>query len=286
VGSYSKLAVGENAWAMEALTGQKATRYIREDDGRWHPHEVLYPVTAKRHDAFFRPTVAAALDGNALFDLICKLGDEGYAMAAACASDDNGLVSAHCYSVLDARLVEPSAVQSHDGREADPSQKEAFRLVKVRNPWGKEMEWRGAWADGSTEWEKYPHVGTAIGYHRTERDHNDGLFWMKWEDFAANFDGLSLVRPRPELVPAPELSHAYREARLSFVSRCATDLFQFFALCSGVRNACVLLNASDTTTLPEPCATMKAEADVNSTASTNPSSHEPISAAPEAMERM
>ena len=29
-------------------------------------------------------------------------------------------------------------------------------LVRVRNPWGNETEWRGIWADGSEEWKFIP----------------------------------------------------------------------------------------------------------------------------------
>jgi calpain len=25
-------------------------------------------------------------------------------------------------------------------------------LVRIRNPWGDDVEWKGAWSDGSKEW--------------------------------------------------------------------------------------------------------------------------------------
>ena len=47
--------------------------------------------------------------------------------------DVKGIVQKHAYSIIDAREVKGE------------------RLVKLRNPWG-EVEWTGAWSDGSKEW--------------------------------------------------------------------------------------------------------------------------------------
>ena len=29
-------------------------------------------------------------------------------------------------------------------------------LIRIRNPWGNEAEWNGAWSDGSPEWRYIP----------------------------------------------------------------------------------------------------------------------------------
>ena len=55
----------------------------------------------------------------------------------------NGLVMGHAYSVTGVKQVKLS-----DGTEA--------QLVRLRNPWGNETEWKGAWSDSSSEWRKVP----------------------------------------------------------------------------------------------------------------------------------
>ena len=37
-----------------------------------------------------------------------------------------------------------------------------FPLVRVRNPWGNEIEWKGPWSDGSREWNYIPQVNTPL----------------------------------------------------------------------------------------------------------------------------
>jgi Calpain family cysteine protease len=45
-----------------------------------------------------------------------------------------GIVQGHAYSLLDACEID------------------SVKLVQLRNPWGNEVEWKGAWGDNSTEW--------------------------------------------------------------------------------------------------------------------------------------
>ncbi len=50
-----------------------------------------------------------------------------------------GLVRGHAYSmtkVVLAKLISGSEIA----------------LVRIRNPWGDEVEWNGSWSDGSKEW--------------------------------------------------------------------------------------------------------------------------------------
>lgn len=53
----------------------------------------------------------------------------------------NGLVMGHAYSVTAVKQVKLS-----DGAEA--------QLLRLRNPWGNDTEWNGAWSDQSSEWRK------------------------------------------------------------------------------------------------------------------------------------
>ena len=53
-------------------------------------------------------------------------------------------------------------------------------LVRIRNPWGNETEWNGAWSDGSAEWQYIPDEEKEnIGLNFE----NDGEFWMGYKDF-------------------------------------------------------------------------------------------------------
>lgn len=49
-------------------------------------------------------------------------------------TSEMGIVQGHAYSVLDVYEVEGN------------------KLIQLRNPWGEETEWLGAWSDKSKEW--------------------------------------------------------------------------------------------------------------------------------------
>eukprot|EP00300_Choanocystis_sp_HF-7_P009557 c16499_g1_i3.p1 GENE.c16499_g1_i3~~c16499_g1_i3.p1 ORF type:complete len:791 (+),score=218.02 c16499_g1_i3:199-2373(+) len=74
----------------------------------------------------------------------------------------DGLLANHAYGIL--QLMEL----------------EGHKLVKLRNPWGK-GEWTGRWSDDSPLWT--PSLKQASGW----KDEDDGIFFMAWEDFHAEF---------------------------------------------------------------------------------------------------
>lgn len=49
-----------------------------------------------------------------------------------------GLIRGHAYSITDVRLVEIET----------PRVRGKIPLLRIRNPWGNEAEWKGAWSDG------------------------------------------------------------------------------------------------------------------------------------------
>ena len=52
---------------------------------------------------------------------------------------DEGLTCGHAYSITGVVLA-----QAEDGFE--------IPLLRIRNPWGNDVEWKGPWGDGTPEW--------------------------------------------------------------------------------------------------------------------------------------
>ncbi|KAI9867798.1 MAG: hypothetical protein M1813_007620 [Trichoglossum hirsutum] len=91
-----------------------------------------------------------------------------------------GLTPGHSYSIL--KATEES--------DADGNK---FRLVLIRNPWGRRSrlglgEWTGPWSDGSKEWTPYwlQKLNHVFG--------DDGRFWMLYDDLLRYFKCLDRTR--------------------------------------------------------------------------------------------
>jgi len=129
---------------------------------------------------------------EALFELIEDLDETGCVMCCSAGSPEmykkgklkkskgrsgelvheDGVVLDHTYTLL-------GAVDNVAGS--------GFDLIELRNPWGT-GEWKGKWCDGSDMWQKHPQVKKIL---RPEfRD--DGRFWISKEDFASNFETISV----------------------------------------------------------------------------------------------
>ncbi|CAN0512886.1 unnamed protein product, partial [Ectocarpus sp. 12 AP-2014] len=50
----------------------------------------------------------------------------------------DGLIENHAYSIM-------RAIDMH-----------GEKLIQMRNPWGKKGEWKGRWADGTSQWKTSP----------------------------------------------------------------------------------------------------------------------------------
>ena len=87
-----------------------------------------------------------------------------------------GIIAGHAYTLA-------AAVKLSNGTT----------LLKLRNPWGK-GEWTGDWGDSSPLW--------TDEHRRTAglKSEDDGVFFMNFEDFKDNFDGIVICHYRNEYV--------------------------------------------------------------------------------------
>ena len=70
-------------------------------------------------------------------------------------------------------------------------------LIRVRNPWGNETEWRGIWSDGGEEW-KFISEDEKKRLDLTFQ--SDGEWWMSFKDFVDHFDQLEICNVSPEMM--------------------------------------------------------------------------------------
>ncbi|XP_070572427.1 calpain-A-like [Ptychodera flava] len=159
-GSYEGLAGGQASDALVDMTGGLTERYDLK-----HPPANLY-----------QQLVRNARYGS--FITCSKMGDWRCSETA----DQNGLISGHAYTVTAVKRC----------RLLDGS---VENLVRVRNPWGNEMEWNGDWSDNSRTWDYVSdEEKQLIGW----KDSDDGEFWITYEDFCQHFNEITVCTTGPD----------------------------------------------------------------------------------------
>ena len=98
------------------------------------------------------------------------------------ASDMNGLVQGHAYTITGVYRL-----YLHD---------ELRHLVRVRNPWGDNNEWKGNWSDHDPKWQEIDRESR----HKIGLQHKaDGEFWMDFfQDFVQEFEEVSICTIGPD----------------------------------------------------------------------------------------
>lgn len=158
-GSYEALKGGQTSEAMEDFTGGVT--------------EVF--ETSKKPANFFK-LLSKAQDRQSL--MCCSVEAKPNEIEAKL---DNGLIKGHAYTITSVNKVHTR------GQEVE--------LVRVRNPWGNEREWNGAWSDGSNEWKLLSEAEKKeIGLSYDD----DGEFWMSFSDFCGNFTKVEVCMLSPD----------------------------------------------------------------------------------------
>ena len=192
-GSYGALDGGWAVWGWRVLTGDHCFR-LTLDEGRWHKTTFEASRGENGIDGMFRATDEAFTPEETwhlILNYIEAKGLVGASGGAQMGSGDNeanggglngeqlnedvGLVGTHAYSILDAKEL---------GLIPGVSVLGSTKLVQLRNPWGS-YEWKGAWSDGSKEWDENPLVKARL----RPKDKNDGTFWMPFDELISGSAG-------------------------------------------------------------------------------------------------
>ena len=93
----------------------------------------------------------------------------------------NGLVKGHAYAIT-------AVVTLNVGGRT-------VRLVRLRNPWGNEVEWNGPWSDQDPVWNQLPYQDRI---NLGQQSRADGEFWITYDDWIHNFEQLQICHISPD----------------------------------------------------------------------------------------
>ncbi|XP_070181527.1 calpain-9-like isoform X4 [Littorina saxatilis] len=176
MGSYESLKGGSTSEAMEDFTGG-----VTE----------MFDLREKAPPNLLRIMLKAYERGSLMG---CSIDADPGRIEA---EQDNGLIMGHAYSVTKISLMD---IQTSRMQGQIP-------MVRVRNPWGNECEWKGPWSDSSQEW------GLISDDEKEElglRKDDDGEFWMSFKDFTAEFQKLEICNLGPDSLDEEDLGDKKR----------------------------------------------------------------------------
>eukprot|EP00928_Gymnodinium_smaydae_P015860 TRINITY_DN1589_c0_g3_i1.p1 TRINITY_DN1589_c0_g3~~TRINITY_DN1589_c0_g3_i1.p1 ORF type:complete len:684 (+),score=87.40 TRINITY_DN1589_c0_g3_i1:214-2052(+) len=180
MGTYAALQGGNPGFAFRAMTGEETVITWRKKEGQWDP----WKLSKGGAMGLERDGTETAIGDEEFFQELKKSDSSSFLMSAGMAvaeghamehKRDDGLIEGHAYAILQ--------VADENGGEDDDGQ-EKLRLVKLRNPWGNDKEWKGKWSDDDPNWSKYPKLKETLKAKKAE----DGMFWMDWQDFTSVWD--------------------------------------------------------------------------------------------------
>eukprot|EP00929_Paragymnodinium_shiwhaense_P013930 TRINITY_DN12177_c0_g2_i1.p1 TRINITY_DN12177_c0_g2~~TRINITY_DN12177_c0_g2_i1.p1 ORF type:complete len:608 (+),score=105.24 TRINITY_DN12177_c0_g2_i1:190-2013(+) len=184
-GGWDKIEGGQCTQAWRLLTGcREQYTFKKADGGGFGCFGLKNPNTGEWEKAGNAPgegfngmwpmpwpevggggELESTLPANELFERMCAWEDANYMMCASTEGSGAGeVVAGHAYSIL-------NCVSNVAGTDTD--------LIKMRNPWGREIFKSGKWADEGPGWAENPDIAKACNHVVA----NDGVFWVEKDEF-------------------------------------------------------------------------------------------------------
>lgn len=164
-GDYESLVAGNAKDALVDMTGGVGERVAMED----------YRTPEKRKDLF--RILKHSKENHSLMSASIAASGSDMEAELSC-----GLVKGHAYSITAVKKIKlGTGLFSIFARDF-------LQMVRCRNPWGG-TEWKGAWSDGSPEWNK---VSDSQKKELGLTFDDNGEFWMSYEDFCHYFTSIDV----------------------------------------------------------------------------------------------
>ncbi|KAK3082918.1 hypothetical protein FSP39_009044 [Pinctada imbricata] len=185
-GDYESLKGGQAKDAMVDMTGGVGEGFeladvCKSDEDKNKLFKIL--KKSKEHHSL----ISASIRATSQHDMEAKM---------SC-----GLVKGHAYSVTAVKNIRlGKGLMSYFNREK-------IHMMRCRNPWGG-TEWKGAWSDGSVEWQQ---VSSSEKKDMGLTFDEDGDFWMTYEDFLCYFTSMDICHMLNTSFIS--LSKSYREGK-------------------------------------------------------------------------
>jgi hypothetical protein len=159
-GNYEMIEGGWPTEVMRFLTGAPSYTYYIKD----------FPTSTVLNDVW-----NLVREGDAL-NLIMTAGTPS-AVGGDSTTNAVGLAMNHAYTIIGA--VE---LMNEDGTVRD-------RLFKMRNPWGSDGAYKGAYCDADPIWNTVFTTGSNYATQVNFTNANDGVFYIKASDFVTYYSG-------------------------------------------------------------------------------------------------
>lgn len=142
----------------------------------WIPERIFFPEDAEKIRDFETPSERAwerLYGANSYGDCLITVSTSSDISDQD--ADSVGLVTGHAYAVL-------SAIKTGNGT----------RLLQLKNPWAHQG-WKGKFSCHDHESWSDPDFCAEVGYNpKIASQHDDGVFWIRWEDALVYFRNLHL----------------------------------------------------------------------------------------------
>lgn len=197
LGSYDQLIGGNGVWAWQAMGICQDVSIISDDIQNGGGWMALHNDVKRQQESMLTDrrlmgglVIPEPLSSDALWTRLAGLRNilaDGDCCRDDVDGDAIGLPGPHAYSILSALEVQVSGEQ--------------VRLIRLRNPWGNDVQFKGDWGRNSEKWTDHPEVAQQISSVMGEdrHDEDDGVFWMTFADFEYYYFAVEICNFAPQI---------------------------------------------------------------------------------------